>query len=247
MKTVVVGASSGLGRCIAIGLGKRGARVALLARRKERLADAAEEAGAGAVAIACDVTEPTSCREAIERAAKELGGIEALVYSTGIGPLRRLVDLDAETWRHAFATNVTGAALVTAAAIPHLTAARGVAAYLTSISASLTPPWPGLAAYAVSKAALDKLVEAWRVEHPAVGFTRVIVGNCAGGQGASMTEFNAGWDPAVAAEVMPKWVASGYLAGMLEAEELVRVVDTVLRSGAGASIPSVVVTPRPGA
>jgi NAD(P)-dependent dehydrogenase (short-subunit alcohol dehydrogenase family) len=246
MKTVVVGASSGLGRCIAIGLGKRGARVALLARRKERLADAAEEAGAGAVAIACDVTEPTSCREAIERAAKELGGIEALVYSTGIGPLRRLVDLDAETWRHAFATNVTGAALVTAAAIPHLTAARGVAAYLTSISASLTPPWPGLAAYAVSKAALDKLVEAWRVEHPAVGFTRVIVGNCAGGQGASMTEFNAGWDPAVAAEVMPKWVASGYLAGMLEAEELVRVVDTVLRSGAGASIPSVVVTPRPG-
>jgi NAD(P)-dependent dehydrogenase (short-subunit alcohol dehydrogenase family) len=247
MKTVVVGASSGLGRCIAIGLGKRGARVALLARRKERLADAAEEAGAGAVAIACDVTEPTSCREAIERAAKELGGIEALVYSTGIGPLRRLVDLDAETWRHAFATNVTGAALVTAAAIPHLTAARGVAAYLTSISASLTPPWPGLAAYAVSKAALDKLVEAWRVEHPAVGFARVIVGNCAGGQGASMTEFNAGWDPAVAAEVMPKWVASGYLAGMLEAEELVRVVDTVLRSGAGASIPSVVVTPRPGA
>lgn len=246
MRTVVVGASSGLGRCIGVGLARRGARVALLARRRERLEDAAKEAGAGAVAIACDVTEPSSCRDAIEQAAKSLGGLDALVYSTGVGPLRRLVDLDADTWRHAFATNVTGAALVTAAAVPHLTAAKGVAAYLTSISASLTPPWPGLAAYAVSKAALDKLVEAWRVEHPAVGFTRVVVGNCAGGQGASMTEFNAGWDPALAAEVVPKWVASGYLAGLLEVDELVRVVETVLRSGAGASIPSVVVTPRAG-
>jgi NAD(P)-dependent dehydrogenase (short-subunit alcohol dehydrogenase family) len=246
MRTVVVGASSGLGRCIGVGLGKRGARVALLARRRERLEDAAKEAGTGAVAIACDVTEPSSCRDAIEEAAKSLGGIDALVYSTGVGPLRRLVDLDADTWRHTFATNVTGAALVTAAAIPHLTASGGVAAYLTSVSASLTPPWPGLGAYIVSKAALDKLVDAWRVEHPTIGFTRVIVGNSGGGQGASMTEFNAGWDSALAAELAPGWVARGYLnPPLLDAEELVRVVETVLRCGAEASIPSVAVTPRP--
>ena len=246
MRTVVVGASSGLGRCIAIGLARRGASVALLARRKDRLVDAAKEAGPGAVAITCDVTEPSSCRDAIEEAANSLGGIDAMLYSTGVGPLRRLVDLDADTWRRAFETNVTGAALVTAAAIPHLTASGGAAAYLTSVSASLTPPWPGLAAYIVSKAALDKLVEAWRVEHPTVGFTRVIVGNCGGGGGASMTEFNAGWDPAVTAKLVPEWVARGYLDGLLlEADELVRVVETVLRCGAGASIPSVAVTPRP--
>jgi NAD(P)-dependent dehydrogenase (short-subunit alcohol dehydrogenase family) len=245
MRTIVVGASSGLGRCIAIGLGQRGARVALLARRQGRLIDAAKEAGPRAVAIACDVTEPSSCRNAIEEAASSLGGIDAVVYSTGIGPLRRLVDLDAETWRHTFATNVTGAALVTAAAIPHLTASGGVAAYLTSVSASLTPPWPGLAAYTVSKAALDKLVEAWRAEHPAVGFTRVIVGDCAGGEGPSMTEFGAGWDHELAAELMPVWVARNYLSGsLLEVDDLVRVVETVLRCGASASIPSVAVTPR---
>ena len=245
MRTVVVGASSGLGRCIAVGLGKRGASVALLARRRDRLVDAAKEAGPEAVAIACDVTEPSSCREAIAEAASRLGGIDALVYSTGVGPLRRLVDLDADTWRRAFETNVTGAALVTAAAIPHLTAAAGAAAYLTSVSASLTPPWPGLAAYIVSKAALDKLVEAWRVEHPTVGFTQVIVGNCGGGEGPSMTEFTAGWDSALAGELAPVWVARGYLSGpLLEVEELVRVVETVLRCGAGASIPSVAVTPR---
>lgn len=248
MRTVVVGASSGLGRCIAIGLGQRGASVALLARRQDRLVDAAKEAGPGAVAIACDVTDPSSCSDAIEEAASRLGGIDAVVYSTGVGPLRRLVDLDADTWRRTFETNVTGAALVTAAAIPHLTASGGAAAYLTSVSASLTPPWPGLAAYIVSKAALDKLVEAWRAEHPAVGFTRVIVGDCAGGEGPSMTEFAAGWDPELAAEVAPVWLARNYLSGsLLEVGELVRVVETVLRCGAGASVPSVAVIPRPKA
>jgi NAD(P)-dependent dehydrogenase (short-subunit alcohol dehydrogenase family) len=192
------------------------------------------------------VTEPSSCRDAIGEAASGLGGIDALVYASGVGPLRRLVDLDADTWRRTFETNVTGAALVTAAAIPHLTASGGAAAYLTSVSASLTPPWPGLAAYTVTKAALDKLVEAWRVEHPAVGFTRVIVGNCVGGEGPSMTEFSAGWDPELAAELMPIWVAHHYISGsFLAVDEVVRVVETVLRCGASASIPSVAVTPRP--
>jgi NADP-dependent 3-hydroxy acid dehydrogenase YdfG len=57
MRAVVVGASSGLGRCIGVGLGQRGAPVALLARRHDRLVDAAKEAGAGALAIRCDVTD----------------------------------------------------------------------------------------------------------------------------------------------------------------------------------------------
>jgi NAD(P)-dependent dehydrogenase (short-subunit alcohol dehydrogenase family) len=162
MRTVVVGASSGLGRCIAVGLGNRGATVALLARRHDRLMEAAKEAGPDALAIACDVTDEPSCRTAIEQAARELGGIDALVYATGIGPLARLADVNADTWRKLFDTNVTGAAIITAAALPYLVESRGTAAYLTSVSASLTPPWPGLGAYAVSKAALNKLVEAWR-------------------------------------------------------------------------------------
>jgi NAD(P)-dependent dehydrogenase (short-subunit alcohol dehydrogenase family) len=246
MKTVVVGASSGLGRCLGIGLARRGARVALLARRHGRLVDAAKEAGPGTLAIMCDVTDEASCAAAIAEAASGLGGIDALVYATGIGPLVRLAELDAATWRRVFDTNVTGAALVTAAAIPHLTASRGVAAYLSSVSASLTPPWPGLGAYVVSKAALDKLVEAWRAEHPTIGFTRVIVGDCPGGEGPSMTEFNAGWDQQLASEVLPIWMTRNYLSGaLLEVDELVRVVDTVLRCGASAALPSVTITPRP--
>jgi NAD(P)-dependent dehydrogenase (short-subunit alcohol dehydrogenase family) len=245
MRTVIVGASSGLGRSIAIGLGQRGATVALLARRHDRLVDAAKEAGPGSLAIACDATDPASCQAAIDEAARGLGGIDALLYAPAVGPLGRLVDTDAETWRRTFDTNVIGAALITAAAIPHLTESRGVAAYLTSVNGSITPPWPGLGVYAATKAALETLVEAWRAEHPAVGFTRVIVGDCAGGEGHSMTEFANNWDMGLLSEFHPLWTERNLLSGaLMEVEELVRVVDLVLRCGASASIPSVAVTPR---
>ena len=87
-----------------------------------RLDDAAKEAGPGTLVVECDVTDGESCRSAVAEAAAGLGGIDALVYAPGIGPLVKLVDTDAETWRRVFDTNVTGAALVTAAAVPHLAA-----------------------------------------------------------------------------------------------------------------------------
>ncbi len=248
MRTVVVGASSGLGRCIGTGLAQRGAHVALLARRRERLDDAAKDAGPGTIAIACDVTDETSSRAAIAEAAAALGGIDALVYAPGIGPLLRLVDTDAGTWRKVFDTNVIGASLVTRAALDQLRESHGTAVYLSSVSASMTPPWPGLGAYAVSKAALDKLVEAWRAEHPDVAFTRLVVGDCGGGEGDSMTEFASGWDTELAAEVMPEWMSRKYLAGsLIDVEHLVDMVDAVLRGGASMAVPSITVAPRPPA
>jgi NAD(P)-dependent dehydrogenase (short-subunit alcohol dehydrogenase family) len=245
MKTVVVGASSGLGRCIGVGLAQRGGQVALLGRRHDRLVDASKEAGPGTLAIRCDATDESSCRSAIEEAANGLGGIDGVVYTPGIGPLARIENVDSATWHRAFDTNVVGASLVTAAALPYLEASHGVAAYLSSVSASYTPPWPGLSAYFVTKAALDKMVDAWRTEHPTVGFTRVTVGDCPGGEGPGMTEFASGWDQELAAEVMPTWFERNLMnGGLIDVEELVKVVDTVLRCGATGSITSVTLTPR---
>lgn len=246
MKVVVVGASSGLGRCIGIGLARRGAEVALMSRREDRIAEAAKEAGAGTLAIRCDVTDASSCRAAIDEAVQGLGRIDALVYTPAIGSLQRLVDADAETWRATFETNVMGASLFTAAAIPHLTESGGRAVYLTSVSASETAPWPGLGVYLVTKAALNKLVEAWSAEHSAVAFTRVVVGDCAGGDGHGMTEFASGWDWDLAAELHPIWTERALIAGSLvDVEDVVNVVDGVLRAGPTAGIPSVIVAPRP--
>lgn len=244
-RVVVVGASSGLGRCIGVGLGGRGAKVALLARRKDRLERAASEAGEGALAIECDVTDAAACRAAVDEAADGLGGIDALVYTPGIGSLSRIEDITADAWRGSFDTNVLGASLVTSAALPHLRASRGTAMYLSSVSASQTPPWPGLAAYAVTKAALDKLVDAWREEHPDIGFTRVVVGECGGGEGEGMTGFADGWDMELAAELVGGWVSRGYMTGaLMDVDQLVDVVDVISRRDASVCLRSVTVAPR---
>lgn len=246
MRVVVVGASSGLGRSIGIGLARGGARVALLGRREPMLRAAVSDAGSGAIAVACDVTDEPSCRDAIAEAAAGLGAIDALVYAAGVGPLVRLADTDAATWRRVFDTNVTGAAIATTAALPHLTRTGGTAVYLSSVSASLTPPWPGLGAYAVSKAALDKLVDAWRSEHPAIRFTRAVVGDCGGGEGDAMSQFANTWDSDLTAEVMPVWATRSYLSGsLIDIDDLVAVVDGVIRAGPSVAIPSVTIAPRP--
>lgn len=246
MKTVVVGASSGLGRCIGVALAKRGDQVALLARREDRLQSAVAEGGGTAVAIPCDVADQTSVAEAVGKAAAALGGIDALVYTPGVGPLRPIEQLDADTWTEVFRTNVVGASTVTAAALPHLQASGGVAVYLTSKAGSLTEPWAGLAAYAVTKAALEKLIEAWRVEHPEVGFTKVVVGECTGGDGESSSEFANGWDPALAGEFFPRWQAAAQIgSGLMHGDAVVDAVVAALTVGGSARIPSVVVVPRP--
>jgi NADP-dependent 3-hydroxy acid dehydrogenase YdfG len=248
VKAIVVGASSGLGRCIGVGLAQRGAEVALLARREDRLSNAVAEAGGNAHAIRCDVTRQDSCRTAIETAIEKLDGLDSFVYAAGVGHLARIAETDADIWRDSLDTNVIGAALTTSAALPALTEAQGNAVYLSSVSATQTAPWPGLASYIVSKAALERLVEAFRAEHPAVGFTRISVGDCAGGDGESVTEFPNRWDPELAAELGAMWLEKGYITGaLLPVDELIRVVEQVLRNEVGTSIPSLVVMPRPPA
>ncbi len=242
---VVVGASTGLGRCIGIELVRRGDTVALLARRHDLLVEAAAEAGSGAHAITCDVTDPASVTSAVEQAVGALGGIDGIVYSTGIGWVAPIEDVDPDTWQRVFATNVIGANLITSAALPHLRASGGVVAYLSSVSASYTAPWPGMSAYLVTKAALDKLVEAWRVEHPDVGFTRVVVGDCSGGEGIAASQFLTGMDMDQVTRFYPVWAAKGLLSGtVMGVEPLIDLVHGVLRAGADACVPSMTVTPR---
>ncbi|MEZ0341348.1 SDR family oxidoreductase [Mycobacterium sp. pV006] len=245
LRVAVVGASAGLGRCIGVGLAQRGARVALLARRHDRLVNAAAEAGNGAIAVTCDVTDGQVCRAAFADVVDGLGGLDALVYTTGMGVLAPLPDVTAEQWAQLFATNVTGASLVTAAAAPHLAQARGSAIYLSSLSASYTTPWPLLGAYAVSKAALDKLVESWRIEHPEIGFTRLAVGDSFGGTGDSQTEFNKNWDPEALDKAIRFWMDNGYMqGGLVDAEHLTEVVESVLRCGKSSFIPYLTLAPR---
>jgi hypothetical protein len=83
-----------------------------------------------------------------------------------------------------------------------------------------------------------------------VGFTRVIVGDCAGGEGDSMTGFANDWDMDRAIAFGTVWAERKYLSdSLIEVEELVTVVDSLTRHGDSLSLHSVTVAPRtvPGA
>ncbi len=108
------------------------------------------------------------------------------------------------------------------------------------------PRGPLLGAYAVTKAALDKLVEAWRIEHPNIGFTRLAVGDSFGGTGDSQTEFNKNWDPKALDTAIRFWMENGFMqGGLVDADHLVDVVRSVLLCGNSSFIPYLTLAPRP--
>ncbi len=143
-RVLVVGASSGIGRAVGIGAARSGARVAFAGRRRELLDDAARKAGAGALAVRCDVTVESEVAGAVDAAAAAFGGLDSVIYATAVDPLIRLADVDAATWIHLLATNVVGASLITRAALAHLRQVRGRVLYISATSVGRPLPGMGL-------------------------------------------------------------------------------------------------------
>lgn len=175
-KVVVVGASRGIGRTIAMHLAREGAHVALAGRSTELLAEAVAQYPDRCAAVGCDVRDPEACDAAMGQAVDALGGLDALVYAAGVTHFGEMAQTTAEQWRTVLDTNVIGAAVITRAALPQLTLNAGNAIYLSSDSASQQPPWVGIGAYVCSKTALERMVQCWQHENPQVAFTTLAVG-----------------------------------------------------------------------
>jgi NAD(P)-dependent dehydrogenase (short-subunit alcohol dehydrogenase family) len=175
-KVVVVGASRGIGRTIALHLARQGAHVALAGRSAELLAEAAAEYPDRCIAVGCDVRDPLDCDAAIDQAVGAFGGLDSIIYAAGVTHFGEMAQTTAEQWRTTFDTNVIGAALITCAALPQLALHGGNAIYLSSHSASQQPPWIGIGAYVCSKTALERMVQCWQRENPEVAFTTLAVG-----------------------------------------------------------------------
>ncbi len=220
-RVLVVGASRGIGRAIGLRFAAGGARVAFVARSLDDVRAVADQAGDGAVGVAGDVGDPASCSALVDESVEALGGLDVLVYSAALLPLAPLASTPTPVWDAVMATNVRGAALTTAAALPALRATGGRAAYLSSDAVGA--PRTGLAAYAVSKAALDQLVECWRLEEPDVSFTRVTCG-------PTLTTIATGWDMDLAARYFGEWMAADPAFGtaVLTAEDVADRVVTAL-------------------
>lgn len=164
---LVTGASSGLGRHFALTLARAGAKVALAARRVDRLEQlAAEIAGfdGRALALALDVTDAASVERAIDQAETELGALTILVNNAGIAPVARFVEQDEASWRAVMDTNLDGAWRV-ARAVARRMAAHGQGGAIVNIASILgLRPARQVAAYGASKAALISLTQGMALE-----------------------------------------------------------------------------------
>ncbi|MGH4029195.1 SDR family oxidoreductase [Actinomycetota bacterium Odt1-20B] len=160
---VVTGASSGIGEATARELAARGARVALLARRADRLDEHVariEAAGGTALALPTDVTDPSSLAAAAAGVRARLGRVDLVVNNAGLA-LPDLLDGSAgANWQRMIDVNVTGAFAVVEAFVPDLLAAaaeRGHADLVNISSVAAQSVLPGFAGYAASKAAFSHL------------------------------------------------------------------------------------------
>jgi NAD(P)-dependent dehydrogenase (short-subunit alcohol dehydrogenase family) len=214
-RVLVVGASSGIGRSLALAAGAAGARVALAARRTALVEQGAEEiraAGGDARAWTCDVTEEADCTRLVAEAASWMGGIDVVLYMSGSSPLVRVADAPPSLWHELLATNLVGAVVVVRAALAHLRRATDPVVVVTTTS--MGTPWPWLGVYGTTKAGLAELARALRTEEPYLRVLCVAVGNTA-------SSFADGWDPEVAATAFEQWIAEGRLRyEVLQCEEM---------------------------
>ena len=120
---LVTGASSGIGAATAKALAARGATVALVARRADRLESLGGEiaaAGGTALPIEADVGEREQAEAAVARAVEELGRLDVLVNNAGVMLLGPVVDAPVEEWEQMVQVNLLGLLYTAHAAIPHL-------------------------------------------------------------------------------------------------------------------------------
>ena len=150
---LVSGASSGVGRAAAELLARKGAAVALLARRETLLSEVAAAitaSGGQALALPGDVAEQQSVAEAIGRAADWRGGLDAVVHCAALGLVGAVEHFDADDWRRAVDVNLGGLFLLARAAIPRLRA-RGDGHIVAIGSEFSRDAMAGLAAYCATK------------------------------------------------------------------------------------------------
>lgn len=173
---LVTGASSGIGRALAIELALRGADVVLLARRAERLREVAawvRALGRRALIVPGDVTRDEDLPRAVERAHAALGPIDIAIANAGFQVTGRLADLTLDDFRRQFETNVFGVLRMIYATLDDLRRRRG---YLVLMGSQLGYiALPKTAAYSMSKFAVRALAQALRHELAPAGISVTLV------------------------------------------------------------------------
>ncbi|MFF5479250.1 SDR family oxidoreductase [Streptomyces sp. NPDC012935] len=167
---VVTGAASGIGEAVAVLLAEQGARVALLARRRQRLDELAGKITAGggtALGVVADVTDDASVAAAAERVHEAYGAVDLVVNNAGVMLGNPVEAGRLDEWQRMIDTNVTGVLRVVRAFTGDLVAAaaEGRSADLVNISSvGAHLAFPNYAVYGATKAAITHLSQCLRTE-----------------------------------------------------------------------------------
>jgi NAD(P)-dependent dehydrogenase (short-subunit alcohol dehydrogenase family) len=163
---LITGASEGIGRSLALVLAAQGAQLALNARDAARLDEvvgACTALGASALAVPGDVSRPQDCARVVASTLARFGALDALVNNAGFTMWARFEAIgDLGVFERLLAVNYLGAVYMTAAALPHLKARRGLLVAVASV-AGLTGV-PERTGYAASKHAMVGFFESLRIE-----------------------------------------------------------------------------------
>ena len=177
-KTVMItGASSGIGKGLALELSTRGAKLGLVARRQnllDEIVDAIRLRGAKAFAVAADVRDADAMKAAADRIRAELGPIDVLIANAGIGTTSHISQLDPHHVANVISINVLGAANSVAAVVPQMVE-RGQGQLVAISSLAAYRGLPKSAAYCASKAAMSAYFESVRIDLRGTGVGVTII------------------------------------------------------------------------
>lgn len=196
---VVTGASSGIGRAVAEGLGAAGAHVVLGGRTADaldRVAATIGDAGGSAHAVVGDIRAPEAAAELVDAAVTDTGRLDVLVNSAGLAHLGPIVGAEPDHWRTMLETNVLALLAVTSAAVQAMRT-HGEGGHVVNISSS-SALRPDTGVYGATKHAVNVIGETLRQELAGEPIQVVTIM-----PGATMTNFGRHLDP----ELMQGFVA----------------------------------------
>ncbi|GAA5202727.1 SDR family oxidoreductase [Microbacterium jejuense] len=164
---LVTGASSGIGRATALALSEAGLRVAVGARRTDRLSSLADAAPGEMLSLPLDVTSYDSVAQAIAQIVERFGRLDALINNAGLMQSGMILGADVREWERMVDTNLLGSMYAVHAALPHLIEAKGHIVQVSSTSGRIASLGSGV--YAATKFGVSAFTESLRQEVTARG------------------------------------------------------------------------------
>jgi len=228
---LVTGASSGIGKATASRLASEGAKVAVTARREDKLkalVSDIESAGGTAHAIAADLTKEDDRRRLVDETVGQYSGLDVLVNAAGIIAYGTIEDTSLEDWQKMYDINVVSIFHVMQLSLPHIIPRKGNIVNVSSVNGMRS--FPGLLAYNSSKSALDQLTRCAALELAAKG---VRVNNVNPGVVVTGLHREAGLDEEKYAAFLERSKTTHPLGRVGKAEELAALIAFLASDEAG--------------